>query len=97
MRHDRPADDVHLLRNALRDNEVSLGEVADLALVDTGAVIRQLGGEEPLDPEVRRVAFHLLRDRRIDLMLKVINILNVEGKAKLAEALTEMVQGWLDE
>jgi hypothetical protein len=97
MKQARAMDEVHLLRNALQDYEVSQGEIADLALVDMGTVVRQLAGEEPLDPEVCKVAFFLLRDRRIDYMLKVINILNLEGKTKMAETLTEVVQGWLDE
>ena len=97
MKQSLPMDEVRPLRNALRDNGVSLGEIADLSEVDTGAVIRQLAGEEPLDFEVRKVALFLLRDRKTDHMVKVINILNVEGKTELAEALTEMVNGWLDD
>jgi hypothetical protein len=97
MKQSSPVDNVRLLRNVLRDNDVSLGEVADLSEVDTGRVVRQLAGEEPLAPDVRKVALFLLRDRRIDHMIKVINILNVEGKTKMAEALTDVVQGWLDD
>lgn len=90
-------DDVRLLRDALRDNGVSLDEVADLADVDTWAVMWQLAGEEPLDPEVRKVALFLLRDGKVDHMVKVINILNAEGETKMAEALIEVVNGWLDD
>jgi len=97
MKQSPSSDDIRLLRNALRDNEIGLGEVADLAHMDTGVVTRQLAGEQPLDPDVRKVALFLLRDRRIDLMVKVINILNLEGKTKMAETLMEVVNGWLDE
>ena len=85
------------MRSNLRDNGISLGEIADLADVDTGLVVRQLAGEEPLDPEVRKVALFLLRDRKTEMMVKIINILNVEGKTKLAETLTQMVNDWLDD
>ena len=97
MRQNSQMDDVRLLGNALRDNEISLGEIADLAHEDPAAVIRQLAGEEPLAPEVRKVVFFKLRETRVDLMIKVINILNVEGNTKMAETLTELVNEWLDE
>ena len=90
-------DRVSLLRNVLNDNGVNLAEIADLAGEDTGVVVKQFTGEALLSPEVQRVALALLRDRKTDLMVKVINILSVEGKTEVAQMLTEMLNEWFDD
>jgi hypothetical protein len=97
MKKDSSADELHLFRSVLRDNGISLGEIAEVSGVDLAAVIRQFGGEEPVNPRARRFALELLRHKKTDLMIRVTNILNVEGKTKLADAFTDMVNEWLDE
>ena len=91
------ADEVHLFRNVLQENEIPLDEIASLTGEDLPAVLRQVDGQEPLNPRVRRMAVELLDGKLLDPMIRVIRILQVKGKTELADALADMVnRGLLD-
>ena len=91
MKKTLSADEAELLRSVLQENDISLDEIANLTGEDLPALLRQLDGQEPLDPRVRRMALELLDGKLLDLMIQVIRILQVKGKAQLADALADMV------
>jgi hypothetical protein len=78
---------------ALAANHISLKTVADVAVLPSATVERQLNGQEPLEPLLRDAACSLLEVEKAKCLQKAASICLAEGDEKLATILHHLLEG----